>query len=400
MVEQQNKYVIHTVASAPREGVSINSDGPHILINDARDSQNLLGILPVEHPREPSWACIMPLQQPQGTYEGASWAGMNTPVVDEWCTIDQLSHDLLAPNMRFVLQHLEEPGSAVGFNYSPDPRTRLVDGIERAKFKPNSWDHFHMHWMAGIDSAVQEVSSGDKVTIQAGRWSMDVRPHRYLSEILPHVIEDVLDQEYQNPELKIWGLDAHIIPAAERKALPYAPEGGITFSLPEKIYADPANLSQAMKDIHEGFTKIHHKIWNIFVANYDEVQMSEWTLPYVMRPQKDISNRLQDFSSSDNIRSGMTAFFSLLRPEAEIPNTMNWLYKGPSHSMAVYKHEANYILSLLPHLMHPTNWLAALGIFEVRQAQTADLGGYRVHALAHANKLGATVLPSMTTGLE
>lgn len=226
-MSEQSKYVLHTIAAETRGDLSINSGGPHILIEDARSNQNMLGVLPTVHSDEPNWVCILPLQQPRSGQEGESYAGMNTPAIDKWCTIDELSHDLLAPNMRFMVQHLEEPGTAIGFNYSLDPRTRIVEGAEKTKFKPNSWDHFHMHWMAGVDNATQEVSAIDKVTIQAGRWSMDVRPHRYLSEIFPHVVESVLDQEYRKPELELNSLDKYILDIEERDALPYTPAGGI-----------------------------------------------------------------------------------------------------------------------------------------------------------------------------
>lgn len=388
-MSEQNKFVMYTVAAEPRSDVNINNEGPHILIEDARNNQNMLGFLPVVHPDEPNWACILPLQQPYGAPEGGSYAGMNTPAVDQWYTFDELSPDLLAPNMRFAVEHLEEPGAAVGFNYSPDPRIRDVDGVKKPKFKPNSWDHFHMHWMTGVDSVTHQVSSSDKATIQAGRGTMDVRPHRYLSELLPHVIEGILEQEYRNPGLGIGGLDAFILNAGRRKALPYRPEGGIIFSLPGEVYADPVNLGRAIKGIHAGFIGIHQNIWDIFVANYRDVQASGWTAPYVLRPQQEIADRLVRFSDDENIRKGMARFFSLLRPERHVPNPMNWLYKGPSHSLAAYKHENNYILSLLPHVMHPTNWLAALGIFEVRQAHSKSIDTFRERAQEHVGRLVA-----------
>ena len=398
-MSEQSKYVLHTIAAEPRGGLSINNDGPHILIDDARSNQNMLGVLPTVHSDGPNWVCILPLQQPRGGQEGQSYAGMNTLVTDKWCTIDELSHDLLAPNMRFMIQHLEEPGTAIGFNYSLDPRTRMVEGAEKTKFKPNSWDHFHMHWMAGIDNATQEVSAGDKVTIQAGRWSMDVRPHRYLSEMLPHIVDSVLDQEYRKPELQLNGLDEYILDTEERATLPYAPAGGIVFTLPGELYADPTMLSRAIKDAHDGFAKVHRNIWDLFVANYDVVNASGWAEPYDMRSQDEINIRLESFTNDESVRDGISRFFSVLRPESEVANPMNWLYKSPSHSIAVYKHENEYILSVLPHLMHPTNWLAALGIFEARQAHDADLDGHRAQALAHANRLGATALPSVSPGL-
>lgn len=392
-MSEQSKYVIHTIAAAPRNGLNINDGSPHTLINDAHTSQNLLGALPIMHPDEPSWVCVLPLQQPQNEGEGGSYAGMNAPVIDKWCTIDELSPKLLAPNMRFVLQHLEEQGAAVGFNYSLDPRTRVVAGAERVKFKPNSWDHFHMHWMTGVHAVAEEVTVSDTVTIQAGSWSMDIRPHRYLSEMFSHAIEAVLDQEYRKPEPLLGGLDARVLSREARSTLPYSPEGGIMFALPTKSYANPVMLSQALKSAHDGFSTIHQKVWDLFVTNYAAVEASGWIEPYIVRPEEDIAQRLMTFTDTESIRNGIARFFSALRPESQVTNPMNWLYKSPSHSIAVYKHETDYLVSVLPHLMHPTNWLAALGIFEARKSQGADLSNHRLRALAYANRLGATALP-------
>ncbi len=386
MPERSAIYTLDTVAAAsPR--LAINEGGPHVLLNDAREQQNLLGHLPREDGELP-WACILPLQQPQGKNESVACAGMNTPQTSEWRTLDELGHDELGPNMRFLLQHLEAPGAAMGFNYSPDPRTRTVAGKETHKFKPNSWDHFHMHWMTGLVAAAQEISVQDTVTLSGPNWTREVRPRRFLRELFPHVIDRVLEEAYQDDA----GIGQFVMSPELRRTLPFAPDGGVVLALPAAGYGNVQALGVAIKTAHEIYGDTHRKVWDVFVSNYGAVAESGWAQEYIPRDEGDITTRLAKFTNSRLLQRGMARYVAALRSPEEVADPMKWLYKGPSHSMAIYKHGTDYILSLLPHLMHPTNWLAAMGIFEVRQTGATTLEAYRAHATAHAGRLGATAL--------
>lgn len=373
----------------PSEKVDINQGGPSTLLQHAHDNDNLLGMLPKGGDDEIEWACVLPLQQPsQGE---AVFSGMNAPFVESWKTLDELDADELAPNMRFVIHHLEHDDAAVGFNYSQDPRMRVVGDKEFPKFKPNSWDHFHMHWLRGVHEMTVKVSTGDTVSMQAGPRMIEVRPHRYLNEMLSHVVEASINHAYGSHvsgEDEVSGMMASV---EKRQSLPFTPDGGVVFMLP----VDDCNelrLGTAVKAIHEGYLEAHKGIWEIFVSNYGEVRQALWQNPYNLRSSEEIDEMLGGFTDNEALRKGMKRYFDALRPEADVPNSMNWLYRGPSYSMALYRHEEDYVISLLPHLMHPTNWLAALGMFEARQGDGDDFTTHRDQARHHMRTLGSGAL--------
>jgi hypothetical protein len=349
----------------------------------------MLGVLPGENNGEIDWACILPLQQP--AHGEGVFTGMNAPFAEGWHTLDELDAGSLAPNMRFVVQHLEHDGTAVGFNYSQDPRTRVINGEEVPKLKPNSWDHFHMHWVRGMNQMIEEVGAADTVAIQAGPRTIDVRPHRYLSEMLSPVVENSLRHAYRNHTPSgAATLDA-IVSKEEKQKLPFVSEGGLTFSFLAAEY-DEVGLGTAIKSVHESYLEVHEKIWQLFVANYGEVSESKWELPYELRSSDEVEEGLKIFTADETLQRGMKRYFGALRPESEVSDSMNWLYKGPSYSMALYKHESDYIVSLLPHLMHPTNWLSALGMFEARQNSADDFTKQRGQAKLHMQKIGSGAL--------
>ena len=245
-----------------------------------------------------------------------------------------------------------------------------------------------MHWVTDMTRALKGINKNDTVTLQGKGWTREVRPHRYLREMFPHVIEEVLDQEY-----RALGFEDLILGAEDARTSPYSHEGGILFKLPTAAFGTPEAMGMAIKSIHTAFVETHEKIWSLFVANYEQVRASEWTEEYELHPWFTTMQYLSATINNRDLRLRLLRISDLLQPIHETPDPMHWLYKGPSYSMALYKHGSDYILSLLPHLMHPTNWLAALGIFEVRQSQDIPLDKQRLAARNYVGRLAAAIPP-------
>lgn len=381
--DNDEKYILKTVISTDGSRVDINKVGPQVLIEDAKQKDNALATFPNEDGID--WISILPLQQPE---DPDSFAGMNAPFIDRWYAIDEMDPLMFAANSRFIIKHLEEPDTAVGYNYSQDQKERLIDGIRRVKFKPNSWEHFHMHWIKGVSQSLQTVKKGELISMKAGGGDVQISPRRYLREAFSELIEDILTQQFEASTTPFEYM------LTNKDDVPFVPEGGITFTLPEDVYSDPFTLGETICMLHNKYLEVHKDVWNIFTSNYDQVQKTEWNETYTLHSASDIKKNITSFTDENTVRDFLNSYYNALHPDYGVENTMNWLYKSPSYSMSIYRHDLNYVVSLLPHIMHPTNWLAAMGIFELRGGAVSDMAQYRENAKDYVKRLGGVALVS------
>lgn len=278
---------------------------------------------------------------------------------DDYDKPDNTPREALITAATHLNQFLEIPDSVACYN--------IYYGRRDLKAPSMSWRNWHIHCTTLPEGILTPTQHHDSRMREPG----DRLRERYFVQEFERLRE-------REPERLAALQYAHILTSEEEQMYRYN-FNGVVARMP---FMQPEDLAQSIIDINTLCKDLHQKIFATTVSNYDEVAASRWKEPYVLRPEEEVLQYLEDLTDpleQEFLTKSHRGIQRGLMPKRE----KDAIYSGPCYSVSIFKDDRSMVFVIDPHSFKRNGGLESLGISLIRQndAETSTMHrAQRAHA--------------------
>ena len=348
----------HVLEAQPARGYSLtvsnpplNSDKLPLLrqINDRPDA--MWQVMAEEQQTGEGW--IEPLEDqayavfPTNQYVPEAGDGVHYMLTfdlgDEYAKPDNTPKEATVAAAKQMDSFLDSPDAVACYN--------MYYGRRDVKAPSMSWRNWHIHCTTLPEGILTPVDHGDSRLREPG--------DRLREQYFIHEFEKLRSEDSDKMNTLQY---AQVLTPEEERMYRYN-FNGVVARMP---FMQPADLAQSMIDIDTLCKDLHRKIFSTSVANYDEVAASHWREPYILRPEEEVNQHLEDLTDPlerDFLTKSHRGILRGLAPKRE----KDAIYPGPCYSVSIFKDEQGMIFVIDPHSFKRNGGLESLGITLIRQ---------------------------------
>jgi hypothetical protein len=334
---------------------------PTALWDDAALSGNILGRF--DGPGD--WRAIFPVNQsvPENGEETVHFM-VSSYCEDRFRSIRDLTTEELSVPLNLAERFLNSDNRVVGFHNSEDDRLR--------KPNPQSWRNFHFHFY-GAPYEMEELTI----------------PPRKLKEPMNNIMQRLLNDYFA---LNYRDEDKYtIIPASQLQDFGYNPKGALLFR-GITLRLDSKDIALAIKQIDSTYREMHRSLYSYLVTNYDEVEKSNWSIPYDKRLFEGAASKLNTMRIGiQDSRKDLLKFYSRLHSDFDENIVADHrIYRSPTYVVSIMNLGLFTYICFKPDFFRQAGIFDSLGLVPVRKvSENASLKGRRRRAETEVKKLGA-----------